>query len=344
MIKKLFSRRASTSVPKISFVVIVYNMQREALRTVESLSRRYQQGSESIDYDVVVVDNGSPVPLDLTPIRDMGVPVHLIRRDNAKVSPADAINIGVAESTGSYVAIMIDGARMLSPGVVRSTYDAIALASQPVIAVLGLHLGPAHQRITVEQGYNKAVEDRLLNSINWPAHGYKLFEIASWGGSCAAGWLGVAAESNCICVSRAFYDVLGGYDEGFEMPGGGLVNLDFYKRAVEHHGSTLIYLVGEGCFHQLHGGVTTDKRQQGHSFEELNEEYRRLRGDGFSAPVMQPMLHGKLSPAHAPALLNACAKILETHPLTTVQEKCAPFLDQGLAVSSGLEGKGVPDE
>ncbi|WP_158222397.1 glycosyltransferase family 2 protein [Tamilnaduibacter salinus] len=306
--------------------MIAYNMQREALRTVESLSRRYQQGSEEVDYELVVVDNASPEPLNLEPVGDIGVPLVLVRRNQARVSPADAINIGVARSSGDYVAVMIDGARMLSPGVVRGTADAIRLASQPVVAVLGLHLGPAHQRVTVEQGYSKKVEDQLLDSIHWPAHGYKLFEIAAWGGSCAAGWLGIAAESNCICVSRRLYDALGGYDEGFEMPGGGLVNLDFYKRAVEHPDSSLIYLAGEGCFHQLHGGVTTGKRQQGHSFEELNEEYRQLRGEGFTPPTKQPLLFGKLNPMHAPALLNACEKVLQTHPLTTVQEKCAPFL------------------
>ncbi len=342
MFRNLFSRSrpAEPRRPRLSFIVIAYNMQREALRTVESLSRRYQQGSEAVDYEVVVVDNASPEPLNLDAVGDIGVPLVLVRRDQARVSPADAINIGVARSSGDYVAVMIDGARMLSPGVVRGTADAIRLASQPVVAVLGLHLGPAHQRVTVEQGYSKKVEDQLLDSIHWPAHGYKLFEIAAWGGSCAAGWLGIAAESNCICVSRSFYDALGGYDEGFEMPGGGLVNLDFYKRAVEHPESTLIYLAGEGCFHQLHGGVTTGKRQQGHSFEELNEEYRQLRGEGFTAPTRQPLLYGKLNPMHAPALLNACEKVLQTHPLTTVQEKCAPFLageseSDGLSTGSG---------
>lgn len=342
MLRNWIARRraADSGKPLISFVVIAYNMQREVPRTVESLSRRYQQGSEGIDYEVIVVDNGSPEPLDLSAVGDVGVPLTLIRRDNARVSPADAINIGVARSRGDFVAVMIDGARMLSPGVVQGRAKAIGLAQQPVVAVLGLHLGPAHQRVTVEQGYSKLVEDQLLDSIQWPAHGYKLFEISAWGGSCAAGWLGIAAESNCICVSRSFYDELGGYDEGFEMPGGGLVNLDFYKRAVEHPGSTLIYLAGEGCFHQLHGGVTTDKRQQGHSFEELNEEYSRLRGEGFTAPMVQPVLYGRLNPMHAPALLSACQKVLDTHPLTTVAERCAPFL----AAEAGENGGDVAPE
>ncbi|MEQ5833675.1 glycosyltransferase family 2 protein [Marinobacter sp. NFXS9] len=329
MIRNWFQRGRKVQRPKLSFVVIAYNMQREALRTVESLSRRYQKGSEGIEYEVVVVDNGSAQPLDLSAVGDIGVPLRLIRRDQARVSPADAINIGVAHTSGEFVAVMIDGARMLSPGVVRGAVDAIGLAREPVVAVLGLHIGPAHQRETVEQGYSKHVEDRLLEDIGWPADGYRLFEISSWGGSCAGGWLLGASESNCICVSRDLYDRIGGYDEGFEMPGGGLVNLDFYKRVVEWPDSTLIYLAGEGCFHQLHGGVTTGERQQGHSFEELNEEYRRLRGEGFTAPEKSPLVFGSLNPKHAPALLSACEKILETHSMKTVSEQCAPYLAPG---------------
>lgn len=312
--------------PVLSFVIIAYKMQREALRTVASLARDYQQGTEGIDYEVVVVDNASPQPLDLSALGDIGVPLTLVRREQAGVSPADAINIGVERSRGEYVAIMIDGARMLSPGVVRGTLDALKLAAQPVVAVLGLHLGPGHQQQTVEQGYSKAVEDRLLDAIDWQANGYRLFEIAAWGGSCKQGWLGLAAESNCICVSRRFYRELGGYDEGFEMPGGGLVNLDFYRRAVEHPASTLIYLVGEGCFHQLHGGVTTGQRQQGHSFEELEEEYRRLRGQAFHWPQRPPLLYGQLRAAHAPALHQAAEQAMVDEALITVAERSAPFM------------------
>lgn len=313
--------------PVLSFIVITYRMQREALRTLASLARDYQQGTAGIDYEVVVVDNASPQPLDLSALGDIGVPLVLVRREQAGVSPADAINIGVERSSGEHVAIMIDGARMLSPGVVRSTVEALRLAAQPVVAVLGLHLGPGHQQQTVEQGYSKAVEDQLLESIDWQANGYRLFEIAAWGGSCKQGWLGLAAESNCICVSRRFYRQLRGYDERFAMSGGGLVNLDFYRRAVEHPDSTLIYLAGEGCFHQLHGGVTTGQRQQGHSFEELEEEYRRIRGQGFQWPQRQPLLYGRLQAAHAPALLQAAERAMAEEGQVRVAERCAPFME-----------------
>lgn len=319
--------RRSPTRPTLSFIVIAYNMQREAVRTLRSLARSYQRGSEEVDYEVVVVDNGSTPPLDLCGIGDIGVPVRLFHRKDASVSPADAVNFGVARSSGDYVAVMIDGARMLTPGVVRGAQDAFALAEQPVVTALGLHLGPGHQRDTVSQGYSKAVEDQLLASIDWPARGDRLFEIGAWGGSCPAGWLDRASESNCIVVSRTFYDQLGGYDERFRLPGGGLVNLDFYKRAVEHPEATLICLVGEGCFHQLHGGVTTSERGQAYTFDELNEEYRELRGENFTTPQVQPLLHGRLQLFHGPALLDAVNKAMERHSLPTVRERCAPFLE-----------------
>jgi len=314
--------------PLLSFVVIVYSMQREAARTIQTLARDYQQGAADIDYEIVVVDNGSPEPLDLEPVGDVGVPLRLIYRSNASASPADAVNEGVANARGHYVAIMIDGARMLSPGVVRGAADATGLAFQPIVAVLGLHLGPAHQRISVEQGYSKSVEDALLAEVNWRHNGYGLFGIASWGGSCAEGWFGPAAESNCIVVRTSFFEALGGFDEAFEMPGGGLVNLDFYRRSADHPESTLIYLLGEGCFHQLHGGVTTGKSDTGHSFEELNEEYRRLRGEAFSAPEKQPLLFGTLGASHGAAMARAIQQLMSARGIPSVDKVCSKFMNR----------------
>jgi len=328
---KAVRRRLSPggSEPLLSFVVIAYNMQREVSRTVQSLARAYQKGADPVDYEVVVVDNGSAEPLDLSHLGDIGVPLRVFRcsPDQASASPAEAINLGASQARGRYLAIMIDGARMLSPGVVRGASDALALATQPVVAVLGLHLGPGHQRQTVEQGYSKAVEDQLLDLVGWPRNGYGLFQIAAWGGSCPGGWLSDASESNCIIVSRPLFDELGGYDERFTMPGGGLVNLDFYKRAVEQSDSTLIYLAGEGCFHQLHSGVTTGERKQGHSFQELNEEYRALRGHGFTRPKQQPLVYGQLRPQLAPALLSACQTMMVDQGLEAVTDRCAPLMN-----------------
>ena len=43
----------------LSVVVVFYNMRREAARTLHSLSRAYQQGIDDLDYEVIVVENGS---------------------------------------------------------------------------------------------------------------------------------------------------------------------------------------------------------------------------------------------------------------------------------------------
>ena len=40
-------------------VVVVHNMHREARRTLHSLSRSYQWGIDDLDYEVIVVENGS---------------------------------------------------------------------------------------------------------------------------------------------------------------------------------------------------------------------------------------------------------------------------------------------
>jgi hypothetical protein len=54
---------ARTRKPTLSIVVVVHRMAREARRTLHSLTREYQRGIEGLDYEVIVVDNGSPEPL-----------------------------------------------------------------------------------------------------------------------------------------------------------------------------------------------------------------------------------------------------------------------------------------
>ncbi|MET0884236.1 MAG: glycosyltransferase family A protein, partial [Acidimicrobiales bacterium] len=48
----------------LSVVVVTYDMERELPRTLRSLSADLQVGIEASDYEVIVVDNGSPRPVD----------------------------------------------------------------------------------------------------------------------------------------------------------------------------------------------------------------------------------------------------------------------------------------
>jgi cellulose synthase/poly-beta-1,6-N-acetylglucosamine synthase-like glycosyltransferase len=78
--------------PKLSVVVVVYNIPREAPRTLHSLSASYQRHIDPSDYEVIVVDNGSNPALDPQSVTSFGSNFRLIRVDPASPSPAHAIN------------------------------------------------------------------------------------------------------------------------------------------------------------------------------------------------------------------------------------------------------------
>ena len=101
---------------------------------------------------------------------------------------------------------------------------------------------------SVLKGYNEELEDQLLQSVDWINDGYKLFEISSLAGSSAGGYFKPIAESNALFMSKTLWNELGGYDEQFKTPGGGLANLDIYKRACELPKSKLAILLNERYF------------------------------------------------------------------------------------------------
>ena len=82
---------------KLSVILISYDMAREIPRTLQSLSRGYQQGALDLAYEVLLVDNGSPEPLNEATWADVDVPVRLIRVQDAAPSPAGAINTALNE-------------------------------------------------------------------------------------------------------------------------------------------------------------------------------------------------------------------------------------------------------
>src|SRR6266852_6738072 len=76
--------------PALSVVVVVYNMPREAPRTLHSLSAAYQRHIDPDDYEVIVVDNGSNPPFDRKIIEGLHGNFRLIRIAPAPCSPAHA--------------------------------------------------------------------------------------------------------------------------------------------------------------------------------------------------------------------------------------------------------------
>lgn len=263
-------------MPRVSLVVIVYEMARELPRTLLSLSPPYQD-YDAEDYEIIVIDNGSRTPPHQQDFTHLQANIRILSCSTRSPSPVAAINEGLELARGSLIGVWIDGARMASPGLLRACTEAAALHARPVIATLNYQLGPDLQRISSAQGYDQTVEDELLSSIAWPQDGYRLFKIAT--PEMRGGPLGAMLESNAIFLPRPLWDELGGYDEAFREPGGSVVNPDTLLRAVALPGTQLIRVLGEGTFHQIHGGLSTSTQERAiEMLKEGSRAYLRLRG------------------------------------------------------------------
>jgi cephalosporin hydroxylase len=277
-----------TKTKDLSIVVVFHNMRREADRTLYSLSRRYQQGVESLDYEVVVVENGSDPDQRLGEefVRSFGPEFrYLDLGDEAKPSPAPALNRGVAVSDGRAVALMIDGAHVLTPGVLRFGLLGLASYAPAVVTTQQWYVGPGQQNEAIAKGYDQEFEDRLFDQIAWPTDGYKLFDIGHFIGG--RDWFDNQWESNCVFVPRTLLEQAGGMDESFDMPGGGFVNLDFFERMANSPGVQVVTILGEGSFHQVHGGTTTNVAalaERSGLIDSYHDSYTELRGRRFVTP------------------------------------------------------------
>lgn len=269
----------------LSLVVVHYEIPREFPRTLHSLAPTYQQGIGADEYEVIVVDNGSSRPPDLGPARDLGLDVHLITVDEPRPSPAHAINVGLNATCGSHVGVMIDGARLASPGLLATARQALGLSRRAVVGSRGRYLGPKPQRESMHEGYTREVEDELLASVDWTADGYRLFDISVFDESSGPHWFKPPAESNSIFMSRRMWRELGGYAEVFDEPGGGYVNLDTWRRACLLPGALPVVLLGEATFHQLHGGVATNAPKE--ETARMRARYTEVRGEEYSVPPVQ---------------------------------------------------------
>lgn len=297
--------------PLLSIIVVFFNMRREAPRTLHSLTRAYQRQVDDLDYEVIAIDNGSSEPLDPETVTGRGKEFRYFYLETASVSPSGAVNFAAARARGRYVTVCVDGARILSPGILHYTALATRLHETPLITTFGWHLGEKMQNDAIRDGYNQHVEDLLLKNTAWQADGYRLFDIACPAGSSAGGWFLPFSESNCLTVSRPMFDALGGFDEGFRTPGGGLVNLDYLKRACALPQSVLMILLGEGTFHQFHGGIATNVPRETHPWKTFAQEYERLRGEPYRIPEKEPLFLGTAPRAALPFLYHSASKALE---------------------------------
>jgi hypothetical protein len=107
--------------------------------------------------------------------------LRLIRIDPAPHSPARATNRGLAEAHGDVIGVMVDGARIVTPGLLHFARHGAQLYDRAIVATLGWCLGFDIQRFAIAAGYDKTREDTLLAAIDWHNDGYRLFELLGRG-------------------------------------------------------------------------------------------------------------------------------------------------------------------
>jgi len=293
----------------LSIVVIFYNMQREGPRTLTSLATPYQRNVSSDDYEVIAIDNGSSQPLDPDFVTSLGPNFRYHYHETSSVSPAHAMNLGVQLASGDTVAMIVDGARMASPGLVDTTIKGLRLYDRPFVSALAWHIGHDIQNALLETGYTKNDEDKLLESISWPDDGYRLFEVTTIAPSSRPGLLGgVPAECSWLALRKQQFLDLGGYDERFQTPGGGLVNHEFVNRVLNSGDFDLVSVLGEGVFHQLHGGVATNVPMARHPLEKFHAEFQDLMGVRYAPASPTPSTYVGVMPEAAFRFLNTDPK------------------------------------
>jgi hypothetical protein len=303
----------------LSIVVNFYNNRREALATLYSLTRGYQQHAQDLPYEVIAVDNGSRQPLSEAEVRAFGPEFSYRYVQTQSVSPVQAINAACRDAAGEQLLVIIDGAHILSPGVLWLANAAFRLFRSPFVATVSFHLGPKAQNLSVVEGYNQQVEDELLRRAGWKENGYRLYTVTGDYSDGSGGWFGYLFESSCFGIRKDDYFAMGGFDERFLSRGGGLVNLDFFQRALSRQDLEYVILLGEGTFHQVHGGVASNAPPTQHPWAEFHEEYVRIGGKQFQRVPRRPFFLGML-----PEEALHIAKISAENGLPFWQQNPAP--------------------
>jgi glycosyltransferase involved in cell wall biosynthesis len=300
----------NASSPTLSVVVVAYDMARELPRTLQSLSVPYQRDIAADDYEVIVVDNGSPEPLEPSLLEHFSGHLRHARVDPAPPAPARAANLGLHMARADFIGLVLDGARIASPGLLARALLAGRLVDRPIVATLAWHLGPTQHIDATDATYDRAAEDALLAKVDWTRDGYRLFTVSTLAASSSRGWFRPMGESNGLFMPRSLWEELGGLDESFVLPGGGLSNHDLFRRACALDGAQLVVLLGEGTFHQIHGGAATSGR---FGWDEMHDEYVALRGRPYASPKNDRLYVGEVPAATLPIVADSATRAIDAH-------------------------------
>jgi hypothetical protein len=297
-------------MPKLSLIIIVHNMARQAMNTIYSLSAQHQQNVAEQDYELIVIENRSAQCLNKQAVLSIGNNIRYLCRDETGVSPAAAINEGFRLAQAPFIGLMIDGARMVTPRVIEYALAARQVSNHSLTAIPSFNLGNSLQHLNLETGHNETTEQEWLEYCQWKHNGYRLFDFSCIGEANPRGVFQSFMESNCYFTSRENFAAIGYADEAFHFPGGGGLNLHMF-RSIGMLPTCRHYCVtpGEGTFHQFHGGVSTSQREDREaSFIPPRVQLESYWGNKpFQALEREPILLGAVG-KHAQSFLQYSAQ------------------------------------
>lgn len=291
----------SEVAPLISVIVIAYDMPIQALNTLYSLSHIHQREVDQSIYEVVIVENRSKNLIPQSELNNLPGNFHYYLRDETGVSPAPAINFALSVARGRYIGLMIDGARMVTPGVIHNVLLATRLSEEPLVVVPGYHLGDVEHQLQDSASYSVSIEQEMLANLDWKRDGYELFCKCCLSGANRHGFFHPFMECNCIFASKNLFMDIGGANEKFDLGGGGSLNLYLYFKLAMHPETTLFVLPGEGSFHQVHGGITTTNIEDREDVLRAHRnQLNSILGHSFYSPKIEPTFLGKIPPQALP--------------------------------------------
>ena len=276
----------------LTVLIVFYNGEREAKRSLYSLTRTYQNLSPENEYDVIVLDSGSTKPLSAKMVQSFGdnFKYHYVKTNHR--SPVEALQFGLSIVETPYTSIIIDGAHILSPGIMNQFYKIQSFAPDCFIYTSKYHLGPYHQNDSLTVGYNQEKEDKMLAAVDWKKNGYLLFDNCNFHHSPFSEFE-ISFESNCYFAKTSALRATKVFDQPFHSMGGGLVNLDVFKRLITNENIDNYCIIGEGTFHQYHGGASTNIERKLHPVGTYMQEYFDIYDKPYIASETIPTFYGK---------------------------------------------------
>ena len=256
--------RATGAHGDLSVVVVFYNMRREAERTLHSLSRAYQEGIDDLDYEVIVVENGSAPTRSSarTFVRSFGPEFRYLDL-GAEATPSPVARAQPRHRRRARRDARADDRRRPRPHAGRAPlrHGRPARPTRPaIVATQQWYVGPGQQ--------GEHVHERLRPGLRGPA----LHSASSWPSRRLPAVRDRPLHRRPRLVRRHLGEQLPVRAARAARAGRRLRRelLDAAAAATRTSSSTSgsarpptsrsATILGEGSFHQLHGGTTTNRR------------------------------------------------------------------------------------